>query len=139
MSHPVPITIDITPQWSITLNDQFEKQMQGETLHLFNNMLSIWISCFGTQDGVNIVDRMDRDEARAPENAKQKTRNISQGIGRITYIAPAQPSDDIPKPPIFYTYTHATDSQLMMAFFHKGPTSLKSAQDIYASLIYKEA
>lgn len=138
MGHPVPITIDITPQWSITLNDQFEKQMQGETLHLFNSMLSIWISCFGTQDGVNIVDRMERDAARAPENAKHQTRAISQGIGRVTYITPPETSDTNPKPPIFYTYSHATDSQLMMAFFHKGPTSLKKAQDIYASLSYRD-
>lgn len=135
-SHPVPIRIQLTPNWAITLNEQFQKQDQGDSLHLFNARLSIWIRAMRTTGDDAIIDRMDRDAARAPDNATDATSGISAGVGRVTYIAPPELRDGKPVPPVFYSYAHGAQAQLMMAFYHKGPSSLKAAQDIFASLEY---
>ena len=133
---PNPVRVNLTPNWTITLHDGFRQEMRGETLHLQEPGLSIWVTCFGTQDGSSVAARMARDAARAPANASAPEQSLEGGLGRVSYVVPPEPGNP-PKPPLFYTYTHAPESQLMMAFYHTGPAMLAKARAYYATLTYR--
>jgi len=138
LRHPIPFKVQLTPNWSITLKQQFRQRTEGVTLVLFNQQLSIWIRSYGTEGAPNILGRMERDAGFAPENALELTKHISGGIGRVSYLVPAILTGDNPRPPNFYTYAHAVDTQLMMSFVHKDQAGLDVAKSIYATLTYDE-
>jgi hypothetical protein len=139
-SHPVPLRLQLTPNWAITLNEQFLKDETGKSLRLFNERLQIWIRSYLTPDGPAILDRMETDAARAPANAADFVKGVTKGIGQVSYVVPASRLDDgKTKAPSLFTYSHGSQSQIMIVFDHKGPSSLKAAQDIFASLEYIDA
>lgn len=139
-NHPIPLRVQLTPHWAITLNEQFLKDETGQSLRLFNQRLQIWARSYRTPDGPAIIARMEQDAARTPETATDFHKGISEGIGQVSYIVPAvRLEDGSTKPPALFTYSHGLQSQIMIVFEHKGPSSLKAAQEIFASLEYTDA
>lgn len=136
--HPVPLKIDLTPNWAITLNQQFTQRYVDETLNLFNQSIGLWIRCYTVESGPNILERMERDAAAAPANATDQTKGIQGGLGRVSYIVPADDAATPPEPAKFYTHTHASDSELMIVFMLKAEGSLTAAKEMYESLAYTE-
>ena len=136
--HPVPLKIDLTPNWAITLNQQFTQRHVDETLNLFNQSIGLWIRCYNVESGPNILERMERDATAVPANATDHTKGIQGGLGRVTYIVPADETATPAEPAKLYTHTHASDSELMIVFMLKAEGSLTAAEEMYESLAYTE-
>lgn len=136
--HPIPFKVQLTPNWSIVLQQQFKQRTEDKTLVLFNDQISIWIRSYSAGNSENIIGRMERDAGFAPENAIDLKKDISGGIGRVSYLVPAIVDGDKPRPPTFYTYNHATDTQIMMSFIHKDEAGLEVAKGILNSIEYTE-
>lgn len=135
--HPVPLRVQLNDNWAFTLNEQFLKDETGQSLRLFNQRLQIWVRSYLTPEGPAIIDRMEQDAARAPNEATDLTKGITGGVGRVTYkIPPKRLNDGKLKQPQLFTYSHGAGSQIMIVFDYKGPSSLAAAEAIYASLEY---
>lgn len=136
--HPVPLQIQVTPNWAVTLHQQFTKAQHGNNLQLMSDDLNVWFSCILPTDGSSPLQRMERDALNMPLGARLQVKSTQTPVSSVTYLVDMKPGNP-PEPRTWFTHSHGPESSLMIAFQHHDDAGLAKARDMYATLDYTSA
>ncbi|MEQ9314277.1 MAG: hypothetical protein RLN72_00410 [Henriciella sp.] len=127
--------VPLTARWQITLPQKFNQRIEDGTLVLWRPGLTVWLNAYGTEDGMSIDERIARDRANASDDAVDMEQFESGGVTYLIYRLDHEAESDASHS--LYGFAHATDGQIIAAFYFDNEAELSVARAIAGSLRLK--
>jgi hypothetical protein len=123
----------VTGRWAITLPGEFNRREEEAGLCFWRPGLTIWLTAYGTEDGMSVEERMRRDLQGAPSAATEIQQAMEGGIGRLTYCLSETRADGVIVDAV-YAFAHIPDGQVMLAMYFDEAEGREMAMKVAASV-----
>lgn len=124
-----------TDRWTVMLPGEFNRREEESGLCFWRPGLTVWLTAYGTQDGLSIEDRMTRDRAKASAGATDIVESLESGVGRLSYrLTETRPDGAIVQG--LYSFAHGANGQVMVAAYFDDVSELETARRISDSITY---
>jgi hypothetical protein len=125
----------VTDRWSVTLPGEFNRREEQSGLCFWRPGLTIWLTAYGTEDGMSIDDRLKRDKAKAPPAATDMSETRESGVARFNYrLSETRPDGAVVMG--LYSFAHGADGQVMVAAYFDDDPDLELAKRVSESITY---
>ncbi|WP_340693318.1 hypothetical protein [Hyphomonas sp.] len=125
----------VTDRWALTLPGRFNRREEDTGLCFWRPGMTIWLTAYGTEDGMSLDDRMQRDRANASAAATDISESVEGGVSRLTYRLSETRADGVIVKGL-YSFAHGSDGQAMLAAYFDDDSELETARLVSASLSY---
>tara|TARA_R110000803_G_scaffold50726_1_gene105103 strand:+ start:343 stop:771 length:429 start_codon:yes stop_codon:yes gene_type:complete len=123
----------VTDRWTLTLPGRFNRREEDTGLCFWRPGLTIWLTAYGTEDGMSVDDRMQRDRANASAAATDISESVKGSVSRLTYRLSETRADGVIVKGL-YSFAHSSDGQAMLAAYFDDDSELDAARLVSASL-----
>lgn len=125
--------VQLTDRWALTLPRQFNRRMEKGNLVIWHPGLTIWLSAWGTEDGLSIADRVADAKANAAESATDWSEETENGVSRLSYSL-SETKEEGQTVYSLNAFAYTTDGQVLAAFYTDDPAQILVAKEIAKSV-----
>jgi len=126
-----------TDRWAVTLPGEFNRREEQSGLCFWRPGLTIWLTAYGTEDGLSIDDRLMRDKTKASPAATDMSEAHENDVARLSYrLSETRPDGVVVKG--LYSFAHAANGQVMVAAYFDDDSELESARRVSDSITYTD-
>lgn len=120
--------VPLTHLWQLSLPQPCNRRVEDGSLVLWRPRFTVWLSAYGSEDGMGIAERLERDRRQAAPVAYDFREGEAAGVSRLRYRL------DEDGRMALYAFAHAEDGQIMAAIYFAEAAQLAEAEAIADSL-----
>ncbi|MGH1421861.1 MAG: hypothetical protein ACRBEQ_08585 [Hyphomonas sp.] len=125
--------VRLTDRWALTLPRQFNRRMEEGNLVIWHPGLTVWLSAWGTEDGLSIAERVADAKANAAKSATDWTEETEGDVTRLSYSL-TETREEGQTVYSLNAFAYTADGQVLAAFYTDDPAQILTAKEIAKSV-----
>jgi hypothetical protein len=129
------MAFQITKEWIITLNDDFEHRVENERMVFWKTGATVICVVFRIPEDTGKLELLNQIHKRIPDDAPETLVSTKGEIAGLGYTKIENWEGEKNRLSL-YTFTASESSCLQMAFYMDDPNDLEWAKSVWESTIY---
>ena len=122
----------MTDNWSVTLEQKYNRRLEDGSLVLWRPGVTIWTLVWNLKDGETTTDRYGALKKDVSPEAQDLLEEVDGLVLRLAYRLRERSQDN--RQPAFYCFAVGPSGHAQMAIYFDDPSELKTAQAVWRSL-----
>ena len=122
----------MTKNWSVTLDTQFNRRIEGGQLVIWKPGFTVWTSVWNNDKSESQEERLQWIQGNSSADAFDRIIESSDEVSRYAYRLKEDSEDD--REPAFYCFAIGDEGHVQMAIYFDSEADLADAQAIWRSL-----
>ena len=125
-------TYQMTKNWSVTLDTQYNRRIEGGQLVIWKPGFTVWTSVWNNDKSESQEERLQWIQGNSSADAFDRIIESADGVSRYAYRLKEDSEDD--REPAFYCFAIGDEGHVQMAIYFDSEADLADAQAIWRSL-----